>query len=210
MMNPKCPPNVLLGKEVCIDDNVLLGCLPKRPLQDPRTLIGDRAVIRWGTVIYAGVAIGSDFETGHHVIVREENVIGNGVKIWGHSTIDYGCKIGDRVKIHNQVYVCQGTVIEEGVFLAPGVRLANDRYPGHGSVWECPVIKRGAQIGMNVTLLPGVVIGEGALIGSGSVVTKDIPPYVIAYGSPARVLGKVDPKKLQREPKNPYHPLTAR
>lgn len=194
------PDHVLLGKGVVVEGNVLLGQIPDRSIPDRRTHIGDRATIRWGSVIYAGVQIGSGFQTGHYVIVREESEIGDDVRIWNLSVIDYGAKIGNRVKIHNHVYVCQGAILEDDVFLAPGARLANDRYPPGRQVldWECPVIKKGAQIGMNVTILPGVVIGEGAMIGAGSVVTKDVPAYTVAYGNPAQPRGDVRKASLQR------------
>ena len=77
-------------------------------------------------------------------------------------------------------------MIEDDVFLGPGVRLANDRYPVRKTGWEGPVIKAGARIGMNVTLLPGVVIGAGALVGAGSVVTKNVPDGATVKGNPAR------------------------
>ena len=120
---------------------------------------------------------------------RDQNIIGDDLRIWGNAVIDYGCRIGNNVRIHNQVYVSQFTSIEDDVFLAPGVILANDIHPGCPDSLECmegPHIKRGAQIGINVTILPRVVIGERAVIGAGSVVTKDIPPGVVVYGNPAQ------------------------
>jgi len=181
---------VILGRGVHVDDQVQIGC-PSGRLRAPSPLIiGDEAHIRSGTVIYAGSRIGPGLQTGHSVIIREQNVIGAQLQIWNNSTIDYGCWIGSHVKIHNNVYVSQYTIIEDEVFLAPGVIVANDIHPGCAFSGDCmrgPHIKRGAQIGVNVTLLPFVTIGEGALIGAGSVVTRDIPPGVVAYGNPARV-----------------------
>jgi len=112
------------------------------------------------------------------------------VSVWANSVIDYGCRIGDRAKIHTNVYVAQFTVIEDDVFLAPGVVVANDLHPGCAHAAQCmrgPTIRRGAQIGVNVTILPYVTIGEASLIGGGSVVCSDIPARVVAYGNPARV-----------------------
>ena len=112
--------------------------------------------------------------------------------MWTNTVIDYGCRIGDRVKIHSNCYVAQFTVIEEDAFLAPGVTCANDLYPGYTSSAEVmggPYIEAGAQIGVNSTILPYVRIGAGAIIGAGSVVTKDVPAGAIAYGSPAVVSG---------------------
>jgi acetyltransferase-like isoleucine patch superfamily enzyme len=166
-----------------------------RAIADLTLRIGEGAYIRSGSVIYAGSIIGSHLNIGHHVVIREENHIGDGVSIWGNSTVDYGCVIGNNVKIHTSVYVAQFTVLEDEVFLAPGVILANDPHPGCPRARDCmrgPTIRRGAQIGVNVTVVPFVTIGERALIGAGSVVTKDIPPRALAYGNPARVVGTID------------------
>jgi acetyltransferase-like isoleucine patch superfamily enzyme len=165
--------------------------MPGRPIGDHTLMIGRGACIRSGTVIYAGSSIGSDLETGHNVVIREENTIGDGFSIWNNSVVDYGCTIGSRVKVHCSVYIAQFTVIEDDVFLAPGVMVANDLHPGCPLANECmrgPTIKRGAQIGVNSTLLPFVTIGEGAVIGAGSVVTQDVPAHALAYGNPARVV----------------------
>jgi acetyltransferase-like isoleucine patch superfamily enzyme len=183
---------VHLGGDSFIDEGAVLGYLsPRRGVSDVLT-IGPNARVRSGCVIYAGSRIGTHLETGHHTIIREENEIGDYFSIWNGSVVDYGCRIGMRVKIHCQVYVAQFTVIEDDVFLAPGVKIANDYHPGCPDSKDCmrgPTLKKGCHIGVNVTLLPYVTIGEGTLVGSGSVVTKDLPPGVVAYGNPARVRG---------------------
>jgi acetyltransferase-like isoleucine patch superfamily enzyme len=177
-----------------IDDGVLLGYPSDRgPFRD--LVLGPGARLRSGTVLYAGSVIGARFNTGHHVVVREESVFGDDVSIWTNTCIDYGCRIGDRVKVHSNCYVAQYTVIEDDAFLAPGVTIANDLYPkvpGSRTFMTGPYIGAGARIGVNVTLLPFVRIGANALIGSGAVVTRDVPDGTVAYGSPARVHGRVD------------------
>lgn len=177
-----------------IDANVILGYRTGRPIPDTTLRIGEGANIRSGTIIYAGVTIGRNFQTGHNVVIREENIIGDHVGIWSNSVIDYGCRIGNNVKIHTNVYVAQFTVIEDDAFLAPGVTIANDPRPLCGECTRAhgPTIKRGARIGVNVTILPGVVVGEYALVGAGSVVTRDVPPHAVVYGNPARVATTVD------------------
>ncbi len=188
-MNPRS--RVQLGTSHRIDRLAVIGELPGRPIRDATLWIGDHAIVRAFTVIYAGSRIGADLETGHHAVIREENQIGDHFRIWNHSTIDYGCVIGHRVRIHNHVYVAQFTTIEDDAFLAPGVMLANDRYPASSERLQGPTIKRGARIGINATLLPGVVIGEGALVGAGAVVTREVPAGMVVVGNPARVIGPV-------------------
>jgi len=183
---------VALGPGCVVDPGAMLGYPPGRQGEFGATRLGARARVRAGTIIYAGVDIGDEFETGHGVVVREENRIGHGCAVWNHTTIDYGCVVGDRVKIHCNVYVAQYTTLEDDVFLAPGVTIANDPHPLCTKCMQGPTIRRGARIGVNVTLLPLITIGENALVGAGSVVTKDVPPGVLVAGNPAVVVGPVD------------------
>jgi acetyltransferase-like isoleucine patch superfamily enzyme len=183
---------VSLGPDAVVDPGVLLGYPSGRGGVTGPTRIGRRARLRAGSVIYAAVEIGDDFETGHHAIVREENRIGSHCTLWNNSTIDYGCVIGDRVRIHCNVYVAQFTTIEADVFLAPGVTIANDPHPICTKCMQGPTIRSGARIGVNATLLPLITIGENALVGAGSVVTTDVPPGMLVAGSPARIVGPVD------------------
>ncbi len=170
-----------------IDEDVILGYPSGRSVKIEKVIIGKEARIRSGSVIYQNVKIGDQFEAGHHVIIREDNLIGDRVSIWSNTVIDYGCKIGNRVKIHCNGYVAQFTVIEDDVFIAPGVIFANDKYPVSTHL-EGPQIKRGSKIGVNVTLLPGVTVGEDALVGAGAVVTKDVPAGSVVLGNPGRVV----------------------
>jgi acetyltransferase-like isoleucine patch superfamily enzyme len=169
------------------DEDVLLA-YPSSRRVDPRLVVGVCARLRSGTVVYGGSRIGRRFETGHHVIIREQNRIGDDVSVWSNTVIDYGCIIGDRVKIHSNCYIAQFSEIEDDAFLAPGVTFANDLFPGSAESAQLmagPSIGAGAQIGVNVTILPYVRIGRGAIIGAGSVVTKDVADGKIAYGCPA-------------------------
>jgi acetyltransferase-like isoleucine patch superfamily enzyme len=196
---------------VVADANVIVGYEPSR-CDAGELVMGRGARLRSGTVIYAGSTIGARLQTGHNVTIREQSQIGDDVSIWTNAVVDYGCRIGDRVKIHTNCYISQLTVIEDDAFLAPGVVLANDLYPGYAASAEVmagPYIESGAQIGVNTTILPYVRIGAGAIIGAGSVVTKDIPADVVAYGSPAVVagvrsdLGDVDRRVRDRAAKAP-------
>jgi acetyltransferase-like isoleucine patch superfamily enzyme len=177
-----------------IDPDVVVGYAGDRT-PDAELILGRGARLRSGSILYAGSRIGDHFQTGHHVVVREECEIGDDVSIWSNTVIDYGCRIGDRVKIHSNCYVAQFTEIEDDAFLAPGVSIANDLYPGQPSsarVMGGPHIGAGAQVGVNATLLPYVRLGAGCMVGSGSVVTRDVPAGAVVVGSPARVRGAVD------------------
>ena len=186
--------NVSLGNNCKIHRTAILGVSSTRKKTTGPLRIGSGAVVRSGTVIYSNTKIGKGLETGHNALIREENEIGNNFRIWNNSVIDYGCRIGNNVKVHSNVYVAQYTVLEDNVFLAPGVTIANDPHPGCRFSKRCmrgPTIKKGARIGVNSTILPFVVIGENCLVGAGSVVTRDIPAGTLAYGNPAKVHGNV-------------------
>ena len=187
-------PDVWIRDGLHADVNDILGYPPARGAT--RDLqVGAHAHVRSGTAISLGSRIGDRFQTGHNVVIREECTIGDDVSVWSNTVIDYGCRIGDRVKIHSNCYVAQYTDIEDDAFLAPGVCVANDLYPGQpqsASVMSGPSIGAGAQIGVNVTLLPYVRIGAGSLIGAGAVVVFDIPPGAVAFGNPACVRGQVE------------------
>jgi acetyltransferase-like isoleucine patch superfamily enzyme len=188
------PEFLILGEELEHDPSVLIGYRTGRRIADLTLRIGPRAHLRSGTVIYAGSTIGADFQTGHHVIVREQNLLGDHVQIWNNTTIDYGCRIGSNVKIHTNCYLAQFTVLEDDVFLAPGVTIANDIHPGCAYSAECmrgPTLQRGVQVGVNATILPMITIGEHSVIASGAVVTRDVPPHSLVIGNPARVTKRV-------------------
>jgi acetyltransferase-like isoleucine patch superfamily enzyme len=192
---------IQFSDDLFTDEGVLLG-YPSARCPSTLLTIGGGARFRSGTVIYSGTSIGDRFETGHNVVIREENLIGDDVSIWSNTVVDYGCSIGDRVKIHSNCYVAQFTELQDDVFLAPGVTVANDLFPGaleSAQAMAGPRICEGAQIGVNVTILPYVTIGPGAIVGGGSVVTKDLPGHMVAYGSPARPVRPVPPEQAVLE-----------
>lgn len=115
--------------------------------------------------------------------------IGEDCKIHSNVWIGNGVKIGNRVKIQAFTFIPTGVTIEDDVFIGPGVTFTNDKHPPSGSQnWKETTIKSGASLGARVTCLPGITVGQGARIGAGSVITKDIPDSVVACGVPARVM----------------------
>lgn len=181
-----------------------IDAFPGRLPEAPPAVIGAGATVRSGSVIYRGSVIGDRLETGHNVVIREENVIGDGFSIWSNSVVDYGCRIGNAVKVHCNVYIAQFTVIEDGVFIGPNAVLTNDLVPGNpisAASMRGPTLRRGAQIGAGAVLLPFIEVGERALVGAGSVVTKNVPAGAVVVGNPARVIGRVEDlaRKLERD-----------
>ena len=170
-------PQTRYARGAAADPGEVVGYPVSRASAAPLVL-GAGARLRSGTVLYDGSTIGLRLQTGHGVVIREGCEVGDDVSVWTNSVIDYDCRIGNRVKIHCNCYVAQYSELEDDVFLAPGVTIANDLYPGNSRSAELmagPRIGAGAQIGVNVTILPFVRIGAGALIGAGSVVARDIP-----------------------------------
>jgi len=147
-------------------------------------------------------SIGPGTYIWHQVQVRERACIGSHCIIGKGAYVDFDVIIGDNVKIQNGVYVYHGVTVEDGVFLGPGVILTNDKLPRainpDGSLkgdadWEVSpiLIRRGASIGAGAVVLPGVTVGEFAMVGAGAVVTRDVPAQGLVYGNPARVRGYV-------------------
>ncbi len=176
---------VNIGAGTAIEENVILG-----NREDGAVIIGENSIVRSGTVIYSGVKTGNSFQTGHNVLIREETIIGDHVLVGTNSVVDGHCQIGHNVSIQTNVYITTNTVIEDDAFLGPCSVTTNDKYMKNGSKLEGPIIKHGARIGANATILPGITIGENAIIGTGAVVTKDVAPGAIMVGNPARNKGE--------------------
>jgi acetyltransferase-like isoleucine patch superfamily enzyme len=125
--------------------------------------------------------------------------LGDDVKVGTFVEIQKGSKIGNRCKISSHTFICEGVTLEDEVFVGHGVMFTNDLFPRATATggqlqteadWKChpTVVKRGASIGSNATLLCGITVGEYALVGAGSVVTRDVPPRAVVAGNPAKVL----------------------
>ncbi len=138
--------------------------------------------------------IGEGTKIWHEAQVREGAVIGKNCILGKSVYVGVNVKIGDNVKLENRVSVFQGVTIEDDVFVGPHVVFTNDIRPrSFNSNWKVipTIVKKGASIGANSTIICGITIGEYAMIGAGSVVTKDVPPHALVYGNPARIHGFV-------------------
>ena len=148
--------------------------------------IGSNSILRPGSTIFSNVETGDNFKTGHNVLIREKTIIGNNVLTGSNVIIDGNVTIGNNVSIQGNVYIPTNVVIEDNVFIGPCAVLANDKYPIRKKYNPVgPILRKGASIGANTTILPGVEIGEGAMVAAGSLVTHDVPPWKLAIGFPA-------------------------
>jgi acetyltransferase-like isoleucine patch superfamily enzyme len=133
--------------------------------------------------------IGENTNVWQFVVILKNAVIGKNCNICANSLIENDVKIGDNVTVKSGVYIWDGVIIEDNVFIGPSVAFTNDKYPRSKKYPEHflkTYIRKGASIGANSTILPGVEIGESSIVGAGSVVTKNVPPFAIVVGNPAR------------------------
>lgn len=139
--------------------------------------------------------IGSDTNIWQFCVVMPDAVIGSNCNICANVVIENEVIIGDNVTIKSGVQIWDGVTLEDNVFIGPNVTFTNDRYPRSKNLdWkqETILIKSGASIGANSTILPGITIGENAMVGAGSVVTKDIPAGELWIGNPAKYIKRTN------------------
>ncbi|WP_312388089.1 acyltransferase [Pseudomonas sp.] len=140
--------------------------------------------------------IGQGSRIWQFAVVLNGARIGKDCNICAHTFIEGGVTVGDNVTVKCGVYLWEGITVEDNVFIGPNATFTNDRQPRskqYPDAFEKTVLKRGCSIGANATLLPGITVGESAMVGAGAVVTKDVPAYSVVAGNPARVI-----RELQR------------
>lgn len=199
--------DVTVGPFAVIHDGVQLGdgavvgshCVLGEPVQDYfetgagplATRIGERTMIRSHTVVYQGVTIGSGFRSGHRVTIREGTRVGDDVQVGTLSDIQGNLSIGHHARIHSNVHVGQLSVIEDFVWIFPYVVLTNDPHPPSDTCTRGVTIRRFAVVSTSSVILPGISIGEHALVGAMSLVTRDVEPETVVVGVPAKSRGSV-------------------
>jgi acetyltransferase-like isoleucine patch superfamily enzyme len=152
-----------------------------------------------GAVVYAGAYVAAGVIIGDQAQVRENSRIGAKSVVGRGSSVDFGARVGERVLIQTGVYVTGGSVVEDDVFLGPGVTTTNDhtmtRHP-RGEPLLGPTFRRACRVGGGVVLVPGVVIGEEAFVAAGALVTRDVGDREVVMGVPARVVRRVPDEDL--------------
>lgn len=191
-----------VGKRTYIGPNCVIGFPAANELKEltrshrikrkKTTTLGDNCTLRAGTMLYSDVRVADEVAFGHNVLVRENVTIGPRTKIGTNVVIDGSTRIGAKVSIQTGVYICTYSVVEDGVFLGPCCVFTNDKYVVQKPFKLIgPTVKKGASIGANALLFPGVTVGEGAVVGSQAMVNSDVPARTIFVGLPARKLRDV-------------------
>lgn len=197
-----------VGAGCRIEDHAVLGRPPRpaptstvRVSQDlPPLAVGDDTTVGAGAVLYAGSTIGRQCLIGDLAFLREGCVVGDFVVVGTHVTVENEVRIGSHTKIQSGAYIAAWTTIEDHCFIAPCVVTTNDNFMGRTQRRFAhrggPVIRRGARVGADATLLPNVEIGSEAFVAAASVVTRDVPPGKLVMGAPARLVRDVPDDEL--------------
>lgn len=201
-------PDTIIGSNVRIDDHAVVGKLPMKAAlsaitqeqQLPPCVIEDGVILGTSVVVYRGCSIRRNVMIADLASVRENAEIGEFTIVGRGVTVENKVRVGKRCKLETEAYITALSEIEDGCFVAPEVTFTNDNFLGRTKerfqYHKGVTMKRGARIGANVTVLPGITINEDALVAAGSIVTKDVPARKIVMGAPARVLRDVPVNQL--------------
>jgi len=199
---------VVIGNNVTVGDNTVLGKVPYKSKISatttektlPPLVIEDNCVIGAGCILYMGAHLCSDCFVGDLASIREDVEIGEKTVVGRGVSIENKCTIGKRVKIETEAYITAFSTIEDYCFIAPEVTFSNDNFLGRTEdrkkYFKGPTLKKGARIGANATILPGITVGEDTVVGAGSVVTHDLEPRKVYVGVPAQYLKDVPKEEL--------------
>ena len=201
-------PDSMIGNNVRIDDNTVIGKLPMKAALSAVTkeqtltscVIADDCMIGAMVVIYRGCILHSKVMVADMASLREDVEIGEFTIIGRGVTVENKVRVGSRCKLETEAYITALSEIGDGCFIAPEVTFTNDNFLGRTKerfkFHKGVTMKRGARIGANVTVLPGLTLGEDALVAAGSIVTRDVPARKIVLGSPAKVWRDVPAEQL--------------
>ncbi|MEO8726793.1 MAG: DapH/DapD/GlmU-related protein [Acidobacteriaceae bacterium] len=200
--------DTIIGDGVRIDDNTVVGKLPMKAALSAITTeqqlapceIADACLIGALSVVYRGCKIGTKVMIADLASVREDVEIGEYTIIGRGVTVENKVKIGKRCKIETEAYITALSEIEDSCFVAPEVSFTNDNFLGRTKdrfkYHKGITLKKGARVGANATFLPGICVGEDALVAAGSVVTRNVPSRKIVCGSPAKLMRDVPVEQL--------------
>jgi acetyltransferase-like isoleucine patch superfamily enzyme len=200
-------PGTELGEGVVVGANAVIGKPPTLGRRSTASgaelsplVVGDGTAILACAVVFAGTRLGRDVVVGDQACVRERCELGDEVVVGRGSLVENDTVVGARVRIQANAYVTAYSILEDDVFIAPGVTTTNDNFMGRTDkrleLMRGPTIRRGARVGGGAVLLPGIEIGEEAFVGAGAVVLRDVPPRTVVVGNPARAIREVPDEEL--------------
>jgi len=200
--------DTVVGDTVRIDDHASLGKRPMKAANSattkdqelPPLTVGALSIVGTGVVLYRGAAIDAKVLMADLATIRENVTIGRGTIVGRGVTVENFCTVGRYCKLESECYITAYSTLEDRVFIAPGVVTSNDNFVGRTQErfkhFKGVTVRKGGRVGAGTVTLPGVTIGEDALVAAGSTVTKDVEPRMIVMGKPARPLRPVPVEQL--------------